>query len=276
MLLHFKFIKLGTEKTEALFLILELGAFILAGCHNAGGNMGHADSRACLVDMLAAGTAGAVVVHPHIVHVKVHLHVIINFRHHIYGGEGCMTAFCRIEWRNTHQAVHPFFRFQEAIGILPLHHVFCTLNARFIARKHIQLFQLKSFRLCPFHVHANQHFRPVLGFCAAGTGMEGKYGIILIILAGQKEFNFLLIHDFLHFIELFGNFRLHGLVILFDGQIQDILQSFCPIKKFGIGLIGILCFRGFLGNFAGLVRIIPEAGITHLNVVTSNTFLQLR
>ena len=106
--------------------------------------------------------------------------------------------------------------------------------------------------------------------------MESKDGVILIIFTGKEEFNFLFIQDLFHFIELFGDFRLHGLVIFFNSQIQDILQSFRPLKKFGIGLIGILCLSCFLRNSAGLIRIIPESRITHLNVVTSDTFLQLR
>ena len=238
--------------------------------------MGHADGGTCLVDMLSAGTAGAVVIHPHIIHVQVYFHIIVDFRHHIHSGEGGMPPFGSVKGGNTDKPVHPFFRFQEAVGILPLHHVFGALNACFITGEHIQLFQFKTFRFRPFHVHADQHFRPVLGFCAASTGVEGEDSIVFIIFAGQKEFDFLLVHDFFDLIQLFGNFRFHGLIVLFHGQIQDILQSLCPFKKLGVGFVGIFSLRCFLGNFAGFLCIIPESRITHLNVVTSDTFLQLR
>ena len=109
MFLHFEFIEFGPKKTKTLFLILELGPFILAGCYNTGRNVSHADSRTGLVDMLTTGTAGAIVVYPHIIHVKVYLHVIIDFRHHIHSGKRGMTSFSRIKRRNTHQAMHSFF-----------------------------------------------------------------------------------------------------------------------------------------------------------------------
>ena len=109
MFLHFIFIEFGPKKAKTLFLILELGAFILAGCHDTCRNVSHADSRTGLVDMLTAGTAGAIVVYPHIIHVKIYLHVIIDFRHHIHSGKRGMTAFSRIKRRNPHQTVHSFF-----------------------------------------------------------------------------------------------------------------------------------------------------------------------
>ena len=70
--------------------------------------------------MLATGTAGAVGIHTHIIHVDFHLYRIIQLRHNITGAEGSMTACRRVKWRNAHKTVHSLLRLQKSVGIMPL------------------------------------------------------------------------------------------------------------------------------------------------------------
>ena len=42
----------------------------------------------------------------------------------------------------------------------------------------------------PAKIHAQQHFRPVLRFGAAGAGLDGDDGVQAIVFTGEKSFRF--------------------------------------------------------------------------------------
>jgi hypothetical protein len=44
--------------------------------------------------------------------------------------------------------------------------------------------------LGPAEIHAQEHFRPVLGFGAAGAGLDGEDGVEAIAFAGEESFCF--------------------------------------------------------------------------------------
>ena len=79
--LQLEFIQLGTEKTKTLFLILELGAFILAGSDDPRRNMSHSDSRARLIDMLSAGAAASVGIYSVFFIIDLHIKDFFDIRH---------------------------------------------------------------------------------------------------------------------------------------------------------------------------------------------------
>ena len=105
---------------------------------------------------------------------------IINNRKYANRCKACVTTRVRIEWRNTHQAMHAGFGFQPAIGIMPFDEKGGPFDAGFFAIGYIHHIDFEFPTLRPARVHTHEHTRPILAFRAAGTGMNFKISIILI------------------------------------------------------------------------------------------------
>ena len=103
------------------FAVLVLAALVLAGHHDAGGDMGDADGRLGLVDVLAARTAGAIGVHlagPRRGSRRSVSSVISGITSK--RSKGGVPAAAGIKGRHPHQAVHSRLALQIAIGVKPL------------------------------------------------------------------------------------------------------------------------------------------------------------
>ena len=98
-----------------------------------------------------------------------------------------MAAGIRIERRYPHQPVHAFFRFQVTIGIATGDQERGTFDACLVAVLEIHCFHTITVAFGIAHIHPQQHLGPVLGFGAAGAGVQGENRIIRIILAGQHQ-----------------------------------------------------------------------------------------
>ena len=112
--------QLGLEHTHGHFPVLVLAALNLAADHDPGGNMGQAHGRGGLVDLLAAGTGGPVHIHLNIFFTDLHIHIVVNLRHHFNGRKGGMPPTGRVKGRHPHQAVNTHLAFQIPVGILAL------------------------------------------------------------------------------------------------------------------------------------------------------------
>ena len=66
--------------------------------------------------------------------------VVVDLRHDLQRGKGGLTAPAGIEGRNTHQAVHAVFAFEEAVGVHPLDEDGGAFDARFVAVQIVQHF----------------------------------------------------------------------------------------------------------------------------------------
>ncbi len=101
--------------------ILDLAALVLAGHHDAGRQVGEADRRIGLVDVLAAGAARAVGVDPQILVVDLDHHVVVDLRHHAHRSERGVAAGRRVVGADPHQAVHPGLALEVAVGVFAAH-----------------------------------------------------------------------------------------------------------------------------------------------------------
>ena len=99
------------QHAHCRFTVLDLAALVLALYHDACRNMRNADGRFRFIDVLAAGAAATVGIHPQLVHIDLYLIVVFDHRHHIQRSKRRMTASGRIKRGNTHQPMHAFFRF---------------------------------------------------------------------------------------------------------------------------------------------------------------------
>lgn len=69
--------------------------------------MGHADRGRRLVDVLAAGAAGAIVIDANVLHVDIHVDRLVQLRHNVDRRKGRMAPRVGVKRRNADQAVDP-------------------------------------------------------------------------------------------------------------------------------------------------------------------------
>ena len=79
-LVHLEFVQLGLQHLHGGRAVLVLAALVLASHHDAAGQMRDAHRRLGLVDMLAAGAARAIHVHPQIRRVDLDIDALVDFR----------------------------------------------------------------------------------------------------------------------------------------------------------------------------------------------------
>ena len=82
MLLFFQFHQPGHQNLHGHLFILMLAAFVLAGYHDVGWQMGNSDSRVRLVDVLTAGAAASISIDAQIFRINIDRHIVLYFRHH--------------------------------------------------------------------------------------------------------------------------------------------------------------------------------------------------
>ena len=183
-----------------------------------------------------------------------------------------MAARRRVERRNADQAVHAFFRFQIPVSVFAFNRKGCALNARFVAGLHIHDVDAIAVAFGPAHVHADEHLRPVLGFGAAGAGMEGDDGVARIVFIGKKQEDFPLFYVFHQFLILLFNFAGQIGIAFFHGQLQVIAGILHPLHQLFMAFDFGFQLRRFLRNGLGLFRVVPKVRIAHLHIQIHNSF----
>ena len=174
------------EKSDRQAAVLLLAAFHRAGDLNAGGDVGDADGGRDLVDVLAAGAAGA--------HEGDDLHVgfgdfqggvgVFEIGHHIDRGEAGLPFALGIEGAGANQAVHAGLGAHVAVGVFAFHQQGDVFDSRLLAPGSVDFRDIPAAPLEEIEIHAEEHFRPVLGFGAAGPGMdldEAAFGVVLAV-----------------------------------------------------------------------------------------------
>ena len=73
-----------------------------------------------------------------------------------------------------------------AVGVLSLDEDGGALQTGFVAVQIVQGLAGKAVALGPAGVHPKEHLGPVLGFGAAGAGMEGEDGVGVVVLSGKE------------------------------------------------------------------------------------------
>ena len=125
-----------------------------------------------LVDVLAAGAAGAHGVDAHVGLFHVDVDAVVDHRIDGDAGERSMPAGIGVEWRDAHQAMHAVLGLEPAIGVVALDLDGGRFDAGFFALRLLDVVDLETVLLGPAHIHAQQHVGPVLALGAAGAGMD--------------------------------------------------------------------------------------------------------
>ena len=97
--------QLGAEHLHAVVPVLELAALGLAGDDHAGGQVDESHGGGGLVDVLAAGAAGAVDLHLDVLRPDLDVSVLRQVRHDLDRGEGGLPTGVGIEGGDADQTV---------------------------------------------------------------------------------------------------------------------------------------------------------------------------
>jgi hypothetical protein len=169
-----------------------------------------------------------------------------------------MAAGVRVEWRNPDKAVHSALRLQEAVGERAFELNRGAFDACAFAILEIQFRDGPALFFSIHPVHAQQHFRPVLAFRAAGAGIDLHDSRQFVFGLVERAFEFGLFYERDGFGKSFTCF-------LFAG-----FTSFPELEKDGKVLYG--CLYGFVELYPELIQldifqdfrspfvVVPEAG----------------
>ena len=165
--------QLRLEHGHRHLAVLVLAALVLAGHHDAGGDVGQTHGGGGFIDMLAAGAGRAEHIHFDVFGTDVDLDGVVEFRHDLQRGKGGVPASGGVKRRDAHQAVHAGFPLEIAVHIFSLDHNGGAFQAGLVAVEIVEDLIAETVALRPVGIHAIQHFRPVLRLGAAGARMEG-------------------------------------------------------------------------------------------------------
>ncbi len=129
-------------------------------------------------------------IYPQVFGVNRHFGHITQFRQHFNQSKaGVAHLFC-IKRGNADQAVHAVFALERAIGIAADHFHRGALQAGFGAAVFVYHTRAVPFLFAKTQEHTQQHFRPVVGFGAAGSRMEGDNGVGRIMFTTEQDGEF--------------------------------------------------------------------------------------
>src|SRR5579859_7395249 len=178
----------GPEHLHGDLAVLDLGALVLAGDDDAARDVRDPDRRLGLVDVLAAGAAGAVGVDPDVVGVDLdHGLLLLQLGQHLDQREGGVTAVVLVEGRDPHQPVDAVLGAQQPVGARALDQQRHPLDAGLVAGREVEHLGLEAVPFRPGGVHPHQHLRPVLGVHATGSGADGDHGVVGRVGIGEEQ-----------------------------------------------------------------------------------------
>ena len=171
---------LGPQNPHRLFLVLQLGFFILALHHHAGRQMSDPNRRFGLVDVLATGAAGAIGINTQIILVDLHVD-ILDFRQYRHRNRGSMDAAGRLGIRHPLHPVHAAFELQTGIGSRAgnaKNHFLETAKVRGIGIHH---FDPPALRLGVARIHPEQVPGEQRRFLAAGAATDFHDDVLVVV-----------------------------------------------------------------------------------------------
>ncbi len=225
--------------------------------------MDESDSGRGLVDVLAAGTRGAVDLHLDIFGADIHLDGVVQLRHDFQRSKAGLAAGVGVKGRDAHQTVDAILALEQAVGVGALDHDGSTLQTGLIAVLIVQHFHGHAVGLCPLAVHTIEHLGPVLCLGAAGAGVEGQDGVAVVVLAVQHGHELQLIHSLAHRVDGFFRLGHHLGVVLLVQHLQHglgvIVQALQLLKAAQLALQVADLVKDLLAQLC----VIVEAGAGH-------------
>jgi hypothetical protein len=176
----------GAQHVHRRLLVGALGALVLALDDDAGRAVRDPYGGVGLVDVLPAGTGGAVGVDLQVVLVDLDVAALLDDRGHLDAGERGLTAVGRVEGREAHEPVHALLGGEEPVGVVAGRAEGRRLDAGLLPRAGLQQLHAEAPSLGPAHEHAQDHLGPVLGVRAARAGVDGDERVARVVGAGEQ------------------------------------------------------------------------------------------
>ena len=223
-----------------------LAAIILTGDDDARRDMGDADGAFRLVDVLTTGTRRPVGVYLQIRGVDVDLDGIVDDRVNPDTGKASLPTSIRVERADTDKAMNAALGLQPAIGIRSGDVQRRGFDPGLLALALFHQLHFIAVLLGPAHVHAHQHFGPILRLCPAGAGVQLDITVVAVGLAGQQAFDFPALRLFCRGAQRCHGIGDHGRVVIGFRQ----FDQFQRIGDFGFQLAHGVHRAGDLVAFA--------------------------
>ena len=128
---------------------------------------------------------------------------------------------------------------------------------------HVHELGRKTLAVDPAQVHAQQHFGPVLGFGAAGPGVNVDDGVVTVVRAGKHALDLELIQPPPQLFQPVGRFEPGFLVLLLLGQVDEDLDLLQILFQRPPGVQAFFQNIAFPVDFPGLLGVVPEPGLGH-------------
>src|SRR5690606_17905288 len=178
----------GLQQCHGAGAVLVLGALVLAFHHDAGGQVGDADRRVGLVDVLAAGAGGAEGVDAQVRLVEADLVHLIGLGHHRHGAGGGVDAALGLGGGHPLHPVGAGFELEPGVDILALHPGDDFLEAAVLARALADDLHLPALALGVPAVHAKQVAGEDRRLVAAGAGADLEKDVAPVVgVPGQQQ-----------------------------------------------------------------------------------------
>ena len=266
MLLELQLRQLGAQHLHGVVTVLELAALRLAEHHDARGQVGQADGGGGLVDVLAAGAAGAAGLHLDVLRPDLDLAVVVQLGHDLHGGEAGLPPGVGVEGRYTDQSVHAVLALEITVGVVALDEDGGGLDACLVACLVVHQLIGVAVALSPAGVHAVEHLGPVLGLGAACTGVEGENGVIGVVFTGQQRCQTPLADFLFQVLVPAGDFRQQGGVVLLLGHFAQ-GHGVLPLGHQPVILLdAVLQTLDLLGHLLAVLDVVPEALLLRLGL----------
>ena len=274
LLLDLQLIQPGLQDLQSLFPVLDLASFRLAGGHDACGLVHHADGAVGLVDVLTAGSTGPFGFHDQVLGLDLDFDFVIELRHDVQAGKGCVTPGPCVKGRDPHQAVHAFFSLEIPVGFVAFHQHGHALDAGFFPRLVVQDRDFVALAFGIAGIHPVQHPRPVAGLRPAGTRMQFQDGVGAVIFMGKQDLDL----EFLHTLRSPGIFFLCHFHELFIEVILEhrsrFGQAVILFLKRLIGIHDVLQPVALADDTLGLFLVAPEIRL-HGRIIQASDLLFL-
>jgi hypothetical protein len=223
-LLLLNHVKLTLEHFHRFGLVLVLAAVILAGRDNAGRDVRDADSGTGLVDVLASGASGTVIVDTEVVILDFNLDFVFVIGHDIDRGKAGMPPARRVKRADTDQPMDAGFTRQLSEGKRALDPKGDGTNAGFFTGSDVELLVFVAVVVEKTGVHAQEHVGPVAAFGAAGSGVNPEKARTHVVGAAEHPGDFDFIALFGKALQIVLDRSQGGFVTFLNGQIEQIAE----------------------------------------------------
>src|ERR1039457_1359306 len=277
LLFQLQLVQAGTQHSLGLGAILDLRFFVLAGNHQAGGQVGDAHGRIRGVDALPAGAGGTEGIDADVLGLDLDLN-FVGFGQDRHRDGGGMHAALLLRYGHALHAVHATFVLQFGVDLGAGDQRDHVLEAADAALTGGGDYHLPALGLRVARVHAEDLGGEQHGLIAARAGADFEDDVLIVVgvLGQQQDLEIFL--D-LHLLRLqFRDFHFrHGLEVGVRLQQHGtrLGQAVFDLLPFAILDHDVGKFAPRLGDLAVLIRVANDGRIGHLLGELVKTFFEL-